>query len=107
MRRLSGGQTGLAPDERRPPVAASPPHDPGDLHLPVNLLAVLGPEELKRLAAPGTGKRNRPAPADPRAIPAATRGPRLYPHPEDAIMKIVSKAKTEYQDQHTRDAPNT
>ncbi len=36
-----------------------PPHDPGDLHLPVDLLAVLGAQELKRLpalrAAPCTG----------------------------------------------------
>src|SRR5208283_1266560 len=34
-----------------PPVAAPPPHDPGDLHLPVDLLAVLGAQELKRLTA--------------------------------------------------------
>ena len=34
-----------------PPVAAPPPHDPGDLHLPVDLLAVLGAQELKRLPA--------------------------------------------------------
>ena len=37
-----------------PPVAAPPPHDPGDLHLPVDLLAVLGAQELKRLPAFGT-----------------------------------------------------
>ena len=36
-----------------PPVAAPPPHDPGDLHLPVDLLAVLGAQELKRLPAFG------------------------------------------------------
>ena len=36
-----------------PPVAAPPPHDPGDLHLPVDLLAVLGAQELKRLPALG------------------------------------------------------
>src|SRR6266567_1829274 len=36
-----------------PPVAAPPPHDPGDLHLPVDLLAVLGAQELKRLPAYG------------------------------------------------------
>ena len=36
-----------------PPVAAPPPHDPGDLHLPVDLLAVLGAQELKRLSAFG------------------------------------------------------
>ena len=36
-----------------PPVAPPPPHDPGDLHLPVDLLAVLGAQELKRLAALG------------------------------------------------------
>jgi hypothetical protein len=34
-----------------PPVTPPPPHNPGDLHLPVNLLAVLGPQELKRLPA--------------------------------------------------------
>jgi len=34
-----------------PPVAAPPPHDPGDLHPPVDLLAVLGAQELKRLPA--------------------------------------------------------
>ena len=34
-----------------PPAAAPPPHDPGDLHLPVDLLAVLGAQELKRLPA--------------------------------------------------------
>src|SRR6266704_1155307 len=36
-----------------PPVAAPPPHDPGDLHLPVDLLAVLVAQELKRLPAYG------------------------------------------------------
>src|SRR5882762_12014519 len=36
-----------------PPVAAPPPHDPGDLHLPVDLLAVLGAQELERLPALG------------------------------------------------------
>ena len=36
-----------------PPVAAPPPHDPGDLHLPVDLLAVLGAQELKWLPAFG------------------------------------------------------
>ena len=34
-----------------PPVTVPAPHDPGDLHVPVNLLAVLGPEELEQLAA--------------------------------------------------------
>ena len=34
-----------------PPVAPPPPHDPGDLHLPVDLLAVLGAQELERLPA--------------------------------------------------------
>ena len=34
-----------------PPVTPPPPHDPGDLHLPVDLLAVLGAQELKRLPA--------------------------------------------------------
>ena len=46
-----------------PPVAAPPPHDPGDLHLPVDLLAVLGAQELKRLpalrAAPLAGTSSR------------------------------------------------
>ena len=36
-----------------PPVAAPPPHDPGDLYPPVDLLAVLGAQELKRLPALG------------------------------------------------------
>ena len=36
-----------------PPVPAPPPHDPGDRHPPVNLLAVLGAQELKRLPAFG------------------------------------------------------
>src|SRR5260221_4265935 len=36
-----------------PPVAAPPRHDPGDLHLPVDLLAVLGADELERLPALG------------------------------------------------------
>ena len=39
------------PMSARPLVAPPPPHDPCDLHLPVDLLAVLGPEELERLAA--------------------------------------------------------
>src|ERR1019366_4944414 len=34
-----------------PPVTPPPPHDPGDLHLPAGLLAVLGAEELKQLPA--------------------------------------------------------
>ena len=34
-----------------PLVTAPPPHDPGDLHPPVDLLAVLGPDELERLPA--------------------------------------------------------
>src|SRR5260221_5819333 len=53
------GRRGRA-DRRRPrmrappPVAPPPPpHDPGDLHLPVDLLAVLGAQELKRLPALG------------------------------------------------------
>ena len=34
-----------------PPVTPPPPHDPGEPHLPVDLLAVLGPDELKRRPA--------------------------------------------------------
>src|ERR1039457_7110063 len=57
LRHRPGGRrraNGPGPRMRAPPpVAAPPPHDPGDLHLPVDLLAVLGAEELKRLPAFG------------------------------------------------------
>ena len=49
-RRLRAGRPGPRAGAP-PPVAAPPPHDPGDLHLPVDLLAVLGAQELKRLPA--------------------------------------------------------
>ena len=82
-----------------PPVAAPPPHDPGDLHLPVDLLAVLGAQELKRLpalrAAPRAGihiddaflslqMRTDPAARDqarPAAAPAYPRRLAGQPHP--------------------------
>ena len=40
-----------SPMRTPPPVTPPPPHDPGDLHPPVDLLAVLGPDELERLPA--------------------------------------------------------
>ena len=51
----AGGAQAIARPRMRtpPPVAPPPPHDPGDLHLPVDLLAVLGAQELERLPALG------------------------------------------------------
>src|SRR5208283_1338415 len=52
------------------------------------------------------GRRNRPAPAgprtvEPRAVPAATRGPQPCPDTAAAITKTDSETETEHQDQCT------
>jgi len=91
---------------RAPPPAAAPPrHDPGDLHLPVDLLAVLGAQELKRLpalgAAPlagididepflGLQMRIVPPPVPPPARPLPPPAPAARPDP--AIIATIGAA---------------
>ena len=84
-----------------PPVAAPPRHDPGDLHLPVDLLAVLGAQELKRLpafgAAPlagiqidepflGLQMRTIPPPVTPPARPLSPLPLATGPNPAGAAV---------------------
>ena len=94
-----------------PPVAPPPPHDPGDLHLPVDLLAVLGAQELKRLpalrAAPLAGlhidepflslqMRMIPPPmtAGPAAAPAYPRRLAGRPHPGRSSVRANRPSPT-------------
>src|SRR5260370_42012377 len=51
LRRRRRADRRRPPMRTPPPVTPPPPHDPGDRHLPVDLLAVLGPEEVERLPA--------------------------------------------------------
>jgi hypothetical protein len=88
-----------------PPVAPPPPHDPGDLHLPVDLLAVLGAQELKRLpalrAAPlagihidepflGLQMRMIPPPVTPPARPLSPLPPATRPDPAIAATAAAA-----------------